>query len=165
MAASARHFPAAVEFRRPGTTRAASRHDLAVVPSSPPVHPWSSFLACQPSQVGQNRTNTIVTMVANGHEPANGKPPEKRMRFLLGEVVATPGALGMLAPAELQDALLRHVTGDWGDVDQEDRQANEQALADGSRLMSAYKSAQGKPFWVITESDRSVTTLLLPEEY
>ena len=87
------------------------------------------------------------------------------MRFLLGEVVATPGALGVLAPGELQDALLRHVTGDWGDVDEEDRQANERALVDGSRLMSAYKSAQGKPFWVITESDRSVTTLLLPEEY
>src|ERR1019366_1153920 len=104
-------------------------------------------------------------MVANGHEPANGKPPEKRMRFPLGEVVATPGALGILAPAELQDALLRHVTGDWGDVDQEDRQANEQALADGSRLLSAYKSSQGKPFWIITEAGRDVTTILLPSEY
>ena len=87
------------------------------------------------------------------------------MRFLLGEVVATPGALGILAPAELQDALLRHVTGDWGDVDEDDRQANEQALADGSRLMSAYKSFQGEPFWIITESDRSSTCILLPSEY
>ena len=104
-------------------------------------------------------------MVANGHESADDKPPGKRMRFLLGEVVATPGALGILAPAELQDALLRHVTGDWGDVDEDDRQANEQALADGSRLMSAYKSSLGKPFWIITESSRDLTTILTPEEY
>ena len=104
-------------------------------------------------------------MVANGHETPGGKPPENRTRFLLGEVVATPGALGILATAELQAALLRHVTGDWGELDEEDRRANEQALADGSRLLSAYKSSQGQPFWIITEADRTVTTVVLPSEY
>ena len=60
--------------------------------------------------------------------------------------------------------LMRHVNGDWGDLDDEDKQANERALEDGTRLMSAYSIGEAR-FWVITEWDRSVTTILLPEEY
>jgi hypothetical protein len=61
--------------------------------------------------------------------------------------------------------LARHVTGDWGELEDEDRAANEAAVAEGTRLLSAYTVASGEKLWVITEWDRSVTTFLLPEEY
>ncbi len=87
-------------------------------------------------------------------------------RFALGRVVATPGALGALdgAGVWVSDLLSRHQSGDWGDLDSEDRQANEQALTYGARLLSAYPVGSGR-VWIITEADRSATTLLLPEEY
>jgi hypothetical protein len=70
--------------------------------------------------------------------------------------------LPSLAPAEF---LARHRTGDWGEVDARDRAANDQALREGSRLLSAYRTARGVGLWIITEADRSSTCLLLPEEY
>ncbi len=91
----------------------------------------------------------------------------KSVRFSFGQVVATPGALAALREAGDVAYLfiLRHVTGDWGDLDEEDCQANEDALRRGSRLLSAYRTSLGVKIWIITEADRSVTTLLLPEEY
>ena len=65
-------------------------------------------------------------------------------------------------PAEF---LIRHKNGDWGELDPEDRRENERALVFGSRLLSAYATRTGEALWVITEADRSATTLLLPEEY
>jgi hypothetical protein len=65
----------------------------------------------------------------------------------------------------MMQALRRHARGDWGDLDDEDLQANERALKDGTRLLSAYHSSAGTKFWIITEWDRSATTVLLPEEY
>ena len=87
--------------------------------------------------------------------------------FKLGQVVAAPGALEALekaghTPAEFLD---RHARGDWGEVDVEDRQANNEALKHGSRVLSAYKTKAGERLWVITEADRSSTCLLLPEDY
>jgi hypothetical protein len=61
--------------------------------------------------------------------------------------------------------LAKHHSGDWGEVDAEDRRLNDQALMDGSRLLSAYTTLKGRKLWVITEADRSVTTILRPEEY
>lgn len=86
-------------------------------------------------------------------------------KFSLGQTVVTAGALAALAPHEVVSALSRHATGDWGDLDPHDRAENERALRDGSRLLSVYYSASGVRFYVITEWDRSVTTVLLPEEY
>lgn len=88
-------------------------------------------------------------------------------RFPLGQIVATPGALQALAASgeTPEPLLLRHVTGDWGDVCQEDREANETALVHGKRLLSSYRTAKREKIWVITEADRSATTLLLPDEY
>lgn len=88
-------------------------------------------------------------------------------RFSLGQVVATPGALDALieaghTPFEFLD---RHVCGDWGELPPEDETANEQALLIGARLFSAYNLNDGARLWVITEHDRSATTLLLPTEY
>ena len=85
--------------------------------------------------------------------------------FPLGHIVGTPGALELLKPEEIVSMLRRHMTGDWGDLCEEDRATNDNALLDGGRLFSAYEREGGERFWVITEADRSVTTILLPSEY
>ena len=85
--------------------------------------------------------------------------------FALGCTCITAGAQKVLSPADVAKALARHVEGDWGDVDDFDREENCRALMEGSRLLSAYPSSKGIRFWIITEWDRSVTTVLLPEEY
>ena len=93
--------------------------------------------------------------------------PLKRSRFPLGRLVATPGALQALRES-MQNAvefLARHGSGDWGEVCEEDRQENELSLKEGFRILSAYRTKLGEKIWVITEADRSVTTILLPEEY
>jgi hypothetical protein len=88
-------------------------------------------------------------------------------KFSLGQVVATPGALAALADAGQtpHEFIARHATGDWGELDDDDRCENERSLRDGCRLLSAYLLRNGTKIWVITEADRSSTTLLLPEEY
>ena len=94
-------------------------------------------------------------------------------RFALGQVVSTPGALEACSTAHMQKCLARHLTGDWGCVCAEDKEANDAALIDGDRLLSAYPIDPSKPsegfgentLWIITEGDRSVTTFLLPDEY
>ncbi len=90
-------------------------------------------------------------------------PPEPRLQ--LGRTVATRGAIAELTTPEIVKALRRHECGDWGEVCKEDRASNDAALLDGSRVLSSYRSAGGRKFWIITEWDRSVTTVLLPEEY
>jgi len=88
-------------------------------------------------------------------------------RFILGQVVATPGALeAMKESGESPTVFLdRHVGGDWGEVCQEDWRLNDEALSDGSRLLSLYTTKAGAKLWIITEADRSSTTILLPSEY
>lgn len=86
-------------------------------------------------------------------------------RFPLGLLVITPGAMSLIAPAEVSAAVTRHVRGDWGLVCPDDAAENDRALAMGARLLSAYDTSQGQRFWVITEADRSGTTVLLPDEY
>ena len=92
-------------------------------------------------------------------EPVHG------VRFPLGRTVITRGALDALDSEEVRVAMGRHVRGDWGDLCEEDRQANDAALRIGTRLLSAYHAQDGRKFWIITEANRSVTTVLLPEEY
>ena len=91
----------------------------------------------------------------------------KQPAFELGQIVATPGALAALKKAGQQpgEFLTRHVHREWGDLPDEDRRENEYSLEHGFRLLSAYKTDAGDRLWIITEADRSVTTLLLPEEY
>lgn len=92
---------------------------------------------------------------------------DDRALFELGQVVATPGALKALGEAGQTplEFLVRHQTGDWGELDDHDKQENELALKKGFRLLSAYRTAKGERIWIITEWDRSVTTLLLPSDY
>ena len=92
---------------------------------------------------------------------------EQQALFQLGQVVATPGALEALKDADQKpdEFLYRHVTGDWGELDDEDKRANDQAVKHGQRILSAYRTSNGVKIWIITEWDRSVTTFLLPSEY
>jgi hypothetical protein len=91
----------------------------------------------------------------------------KQPAFELGQIVATPGALAAIKKAGQQpgEFLTRHINRDWGDLDEEDRKENEYSLEHGFRLLSAYKTNAGDRLWIITEADRSLTTLLLPDEY
>ncbi|HZP97049.1 MAG TPA: hypothetical protein VFC31_12005 [Candidatus Limnocylindria bacterium] len=88
-------------------------------------------------------------------------------KFSLGVIVATPGALRALEESSEEPFhfLYRHAAGDWGELGDEDKRENELSLREGFRLVSAYRLKSGEKLWIITEADRSVTTLLLPEEY
>lgn len=87
--------------------------------------------------------------------------------FKLGQVVATPGAIEALAEAKISPWVLlsRHVAGDFGDVDSEDRQANLEAIHDEARILSAYTLSTDQRLYVITEADRSSTCILRVEDY
>ena len=89
------------------------------------------------------------------------------IKFRPGTVVATPGVLEAFRPSgdDPLAYLVRHIAGDWGDVDEHDARENELSLQHGSRILSAYTLGTGVKFWIITEADRTVTTLLLPSEY
>lgn len=89
------------------------------------------------------------------------------MRFPLGRIVATPGALEALERNEQtpHEFLLRHSNGDWGKLCEEDKQENELSLREGFRILSSYTLKDHTKIWIITEADRLVTTILLPSEY
>jgi hypothetical protein len=88
-------------------------------------------------------------------------------KFPLGKTVATPGALRALAQVnQLPHHFLdRHVCGDWGELDEEDRRENDRSINEGLRILSAYRLKDDTKIWIITEADRSSTCILLPEEY
>lgn len=97
----------------------------------------------------------------------NSLPAVGRSLISLGQVLVTPGVLDMLEALQLSPLpfVVRHVSGDWGDICSEDRQANAEALVHSFRLMSVYVLSATQRLWIITEADRSSTTLLMPEEY
>lgn len=86
-------------------------------------------------------------------------------KFSLGQLVATRNAANCLSTSDVSEALRRHASGDWGDLTDDDRAENELSLIEGFRLLSSYVSSTGVKFWIITEADRSSTTVLLPEDY
>ena len=104
---------------------------------------------------------------------ASRNPRRIEPRFDLGQIVSTPGALAACSNVRLHHCLARHLTADWGCVCAEDKEANDEALSEGLRILSAYPIDPAKPsegfgentLWIITEADRSATTFLLPEEY
>lgn len=101
---------------------------------------------------------------------SNAKTPNQApssILFTLGQVVATPGALDLLdrTATNAHDLLQRHQHGDWGSVPLEDAEENRNSLKTGCRILSSYVLNATERLWIITEADRSVTTLLLPDEY
>jgi hypothetical protein len=101
----------------------------------------------------------IMSNIPAGNRPAVYLP--------LGQLVSTPGALEALAKADQNgiEFIDRHRHGDWGEVNAEDWAANDRAILDGDRILSAYSLKDQTKVWIITEADRSVTTILLPDEY
>lgn len=102
-----------------------------------------------------------------GNSNGNGQRRVDRVRFPLGRTLATPGAIDALSRAgeEAATYLDRHARGDWGTVNDEDWRENDIAIDRGLRILSAYQTSAGDKLWIITEADRSTTTILLPEEY
>ena len=98
---------------------------------------------------------------------SSNQRPHAKPLFSLGQVVATPCALALLEETNTDSFVLmqRHQRGDYGCVPTEDAEANEYALVTGSRIISSYLLNDTDKLWIITEADRSVTTLLLPDEY
>lgn len=94
-------------------------------------------------------------------------PALPRQRLPLGQLVATPAAVAALSAAGVSVYLLlnRHARGDWGELSDEDRQQNELAVTTDQRVLSSYLLSNKQKVWIITEADRSVTTVLLPEDY
>jgi hypothetical protein len=93
--------------------------------------------------------------------------PHVPPQFSLGQLLATPAALRLLTDHGIQYSTLlqRHSGGDWGDLDEHDRHQNHFAVRAGLRILSSYRVAESDKVWIITEADRSCTTILLPEEY
>lgn len=87
--------------------------------------------------------------------------------FALGSITATPGTIEAFSQAETNgfEYLARHAQSDWGELTDEDQQENELSVREGFRILSAYKLKTGVKIWIITEADRSMTTILLPQEY
>lgn len=83
----------------------------------------------------------------------------------LGRLLITPTAQDVIDPADVFEAIQRHATGDWGELCDDDRQENEMSVQNGFRVLSAYSDRNGSRFWIITEADRSTTTVLLPNDY
>ena len=105
-------------------------------------------------------------MLAN-NEPSNGQSTtrERVVRLDLGTLCSTPGALEAIDADSIIGGIRRHRACDWGDVCAEDKAANDHALVSEGRVISSYLGRDGTKFWIITEADRSSTTVLLPEEY
>jgi hypothetical protein len=86
-------------------------------------------------------------------------------RFDVGQLFITPAARDKLHEDDVFNCFVRHLAGEWGDLDEHDWKANDDAVEYGSRIMSVYDDRYGTRFWIITEADRSATTILLPAEY
>lgn len=90
---------------------------------------------------------------------------KRTVQFSLGQIVATRHLLEVINPEDMHIALVKHSHGDWGICCNDDKQANDLALENGGRIVSIYRDRNKKKFWIITEADRSATTVLLPEDY
>ncbi len=90
---------------------------------------------------------------------------QKQTKFSPGQIVITANAQQTLSNEDVQQALSRHLRGDWGNCDSDDADENELSLKEGFRLFSVYHTKEKLKFWIITEQDRSSTTVLLPEDY
>ena len=99
------------------------------------------------------------------HDNNKRNPFARKLFFQLGAVRVTDGVEHALDPSDVVMGITRHARGDWGEVDERDWKENDNSVECGYRLLSQYKAKNGTLFWVVTTSDRSATTVLLPEEY
>lgn len=106
-------------------------------------------------------------VVRSGNEPARNQKKQMTTatKLHLGQILITPAAQQSVHPVDVLAALNRHANGDWGDCGEEDWKSNQQALVDGTRILSVYHDRTKQKFWIITEASRIATTILLPEDY
>lgn len=130
-----------------------------------------NFVGKQPEDSLPDTRNHVISPITEATTMIAMNIPTKA-KFPMGQILSTPGALDALAEAgqDLAEFLIRHVQGDWGEMSDGDKQLNEEALVDGSRIMSAYRTSKGTKLWIITEAaddkgHRCATTALKPEEY
>jgi hypothetical protein len=126
----------------------------------PPL-PYADFATRLPATYETDLTGLLPRSAGFTVQIQVTRPP----KFPLGRLCITPAAAKAVPAEEVLRAIARHAAGDWGDLDASDTQANETALQHGGRLFSVYAASTGQKFYVITESDWSATTLLLPEYY
>lgn len=113
-----------------------------------------------------NREDEIQMSPPEASSPIGKRPIVVGLqKFEPGIVTATPGAMDAVSHEEMTMALCRHLSGDWGELSDSDRDENDLSLREGYRILSAFRTGAGDKFWIITEADRSATTVLLPEEY
>ncbi len=115
----------------------------------------------------QEIASHLLTDCPPGTPPQAGSTPIKSRgpKFDSGKIVVTPAALAAISQDDIAAALDRHFDGDWGNVCPDDALENDDALKVGERLLSVYDAANQTRFWIITEADRSITTVLLPSDY
>ena len=92
-------------------------------------------------------------------------PARSKRKFFLGKIILTEGASSKLNPRDIECALRRYATGEWGEIDAECRRQNNRRLETGGTLASIYRTPEGVRFYIITEAERETTTVLLPDEY
>lgn len=142
-----------------------------------PICPACKFDQTSPEAYAIRKVRGLLWRSGITETAAKSSPRDGQLRtvtrdairplFPAGQIVATPGALAALERANQKPAefLCRHLSGDWGALDAHDIAENEYSLAHGFRLLSSYRTTAGETLWIVTEADRSATTLLLPEEY
>jgi hypothetical protein len=135
--------------------------EVITLPPNSTLTSHTPLLLARPRQKALRGHNAFCSINGENMETVHNA------KFSLGRVLATPGAIDALANAEEQAVtyLQRHAVGDWGDLCQDDLEENNLSLEHGYRLLSAYRLSDLEKIWIITEADRSATTILLPEEY
>ena len=114
---------------------------------------------------GDNEAAAAYAAKCDESAPTTWPEPAKRISFQPGAVFTTIGATHAASHRELTEMVRRHLSGDWGDLCDEDKKANDAALTHGQRILSSYKSASGEKLWVETTADRSSTCVMTPSEY
>ena len=136
-------------------------HQFQATRRSQAALPYEQFCARLPSAYETDFTGLLL--------PPAGQPVQiqvtRNPKFSLGQLCTTPHAANDVPPDEVLKAIARHVAGDWGALDEHDRQENERALGSRGRLVSVYQASNGTRFYVITDAGWETTTVLLPEDY
>jgi len=123
---------------------------------------------CRQASENERAKMRFAFWVLDGLEACSGPVVVEKLadaKLELGTLAISPGVKRLLVASDVQRGLARHQRGDWGNVCEEDAALNDEAIRLGTRVMSVYAAHESGSFWVITEADRSVTSLLLPEEY
>lgn len=129
-------------------------------------HDFGSYYEVAVVFDGENEAAAAYAAKCDEHAPTTWPEPlDNTIRFKPGTVVATVGATMLASRFQIHELLRRHLAGDWGDLSEDDKKANEHALKHGERILSSYRTESGEKLWVITEASRESTCVMTPNEY